>query len=165
MQTAFVQFSRHILVNNSVIVSAFQAVVSRGGRPDLVGAEKLAQVTTPTLLLVGGHPEERPVVDMNQTAINQMKNCSAKQLKVQICSYRQLTIMIATEDFHAHFSQLVPGATHLFEEPGKLEEVVSHAKAFFSLYLTSGTGTTGGDNVSEIMKQPQSKEVKVSPPV
>ncbi len=70
------------------------AVVSRGGRPDLAG-EYLAHVRAPTLLIVGG--EDREVIEMNRDAL-ELLNCE-KELVV------------------------VPGATHLFEEPGTLEEV------------------------------------------
>jgi hypothetical protein len=48
----------------------------------LVGEAKLKEVLAPTLLLVGGHPEEQPVVRMNSTAYSQMKNCENKELKV-----------------------------------------------------------------------------------
>ncbi|HEX8750139.1 MAG TPA: alpha/beta hydrolase [Nitrospira sp.] len=78
------------------------AIVSRGGRPDL--AERyLAQVTAPTLLLVGG--EDQPVIEMNQHAY-QLLRCP-----------KQLTI--------------IPGATHLFEEPGTLEDVAEQALKWF----------------------------------
>ncbi len=78
------------------------AVVSRGGRPDL--AERyLPRVTAPTLLLVGGYDE--PVIEMNQAAFRLLR-CPKK-----------LTI--------------IPGATHLFEEPGTLEQVADHAREWF----------------------------------
>jgi putative phosphoribosyl transferase len=82
------------------------AIVSRGGRPDLAGSA-LAQVQAPTLLIVGGH--DFPVIEMNQEALD--------QLHVP----KQLTI--------------VPGATHLFEEPGTLEEVARLASLWFGQYL------------------------------
>ncbi|MEW6734862.1 MAG: alpha/beta hydrolase [Acidobacteriota bacterium] len=82
------------------------AIVSRGGRPDLAG-ESLSQVKSPTLLIVGGYDE--PVIDMNQDAYDQLQ-CK-KELKI------------------------VPGATHLFEERGKLEEVAKLATAWFKRYL------------------------------
>jgi putative phosphoribosyl transferase len=82
--------------------SNIQAVVSRGGRPDL--AERyLPSVTAPTLLIVGGWDE--PVIEMNRSAF-----------ELLICE-KQLVI--------------VPGATHLFEEPGTLEQVANHACAWF----------------------------------
>jgi predicted alpha/beta-hydrolase family hydrolase len=83
-----------------------EAVVSRGGRPDLVG-EYLADVKAPTLLVVGGLDVE--VIDLNRQAMRQMTNKN------------RLVI--------------VEGATHLFEEPGKLEEVARVAMEWFSRYL------------------------------
>jgi dienelactone hydrolase len=83
-----------------------RAVVSRGGRPDLAG-ESLAGVRAPTLLIVGG--EDTEVIAMNEDAA------------------RQLTV--------THKLEIVPGATHLFEEPGKLDEVALLATAWFSTYL------------------------------
>lgn len=85
-----------------------KAVVSRGGRPDLAG-ESLALVKMPTLLIVGGNDE--PVIEMNQTAMAKMK-CITKL-------------------------EIVPGATHLFEEPGTLDQVADLAKAWFIQYLGS----------------------------
>ena len=82
------------------------AIVSRGGRPDLAGSA-LERVQAPTLLIVGGH--DLPVFDMNQEALD--------QLRVP----KKLTI--------------VPGATHLFEEPGTLEEVARLASQWFGQYL------------------------------
>ncbi|MCE8032054.1 hypothetical protein EKK97_10190 [Billgrantia tianxiuensis] len=85
-----------------------RAVVSRGGRPDLAGRH-LAQVKVPTLLLVGGWDE--PVIELNEKAREQMTAASECELVI------------------------VPGATHLFEEPGKLEEVERHAARFFLNHL------------------------------
>ncbi len=82
------------------------AVVSRGGRPDLAG-EYLADVKAPTLLLVGSWDEE--VIDLNKRAQSQMTN------------ENKLVI--------------IPGATHLFEEPGKLEEVAKSSRDWFKRYL------------------------------
>jgi len=82
--------------------STVKAVVSRGGRPDL--AERyLPEVTAPTLLLVGGYDE--PVIEMNQAAFRLLP-----------CQ-KELTI--------------IPGATHLFEEPGTLEQVADRAVEWF----------------------------------
>jgi dienelactone hydrolase len=86
---------------------AVGAVVSRGGRPDLAG-EALARVRAPTLLLVGGH--DYPVIDLNRQALAQL-GCRDKQLVI------------------------VPGATHLFEEPGTLDEVARQAAEWFTHYL------------------------------
>jgi dienelactone hydrolase len=81
------------------------AVVSRGGRPDL--AEPLNRVRSPVLLIVGGH--DLLVLDLNQQAL--AKLMTEKELAV------------------------VPGATHLFEEPGALEEVARLATSWFTRYL------------------------------
>src|SRR6266487_1266440 len=78
------------------------AIVSRGGRPDLAGPA-LPKVKAPTLLLVGGN--DTTVIEMNRTACEKL-NCP-KELR------------------------LVPGATHLFEEPGALEQVANMAAEFF----------------------------------
>jgi putative phosphoribosyl transferase len=83
-----------------------RAVVSRGGRPDLANAA-LPKVQAPTLLIVGGHDE--PVIDMNRDAMRRMT------AQVQI--------------------EIVPGATHLFEEPGTLEQVMDLAAAWFTRHL------------------------------
>jgi pimeloyl-ACP methyl ester carboxylesterase len=82
------------------------AIVSRGGRPDLAGPA-LERVKAPTLLIVGG--DDLPVIDMNRAALAQLK-----------CEKR-LTI--------------VPGATHLFEEAGTLEDVARLAAQWFSRWL------------------------------
>jgi putative phosphoribosyl transferase len=87
--------------------STVRAVVSRGGRPDLAGTA-LPNVTAPTLLIVGGHDE--PVIDLNELAMGRMTSARV-----------EMTI--------------VPGATHLFEEPGALEEVERLAGEWFTRYL------------------------------
>ena len=84
------------------------AVVSRGGRPDLAGATALARVKAPTLLIVGG--DDSGVIEVNQQAHAALTGCT-----------RELA--------------LVPGATHLFEEPGALERVAELAVAWFGRYL------------------------------
>ena len=86
------------------------AVVSRGGRPDLAGGS-LPMVKAPTLLIVGG--EDTPVIAMNQDAL--------RRLRVQ---EKKLVI--------------IPGATHLFEEPGTLEEVASLACDWFEKFQEAG---------------------------
>jgi putative phosphoribosyl transferase len=83
------------------------AVVSRGGRPDLAGPSVLGKVTCPTLLLVGSLDEE--VLALNRQAARQMH-----------------------ADVHL---TVVPGATHLFEEPGTLEAVARHAAQWFEQHL------------------------------
>jgi putative phosphoribosyl transferase len=87
---------------------AVGAVVSRGGRPDLAG-DALPLVRAPTLLIVGGNDPD--VLALNRAALVQMR-----------CE-RQLVI--------------VPGATHLFEEPGALDEVARLARDWFLRYLTA----------------------------
>ena len=82
------------------------AVVSRGGRPDLAG-NALQYVKAPTLLIVGGYDE--PVIDLNRAAMRQMTG-------------------------HVEL-EIVPGATHLFEEPGTLERVAALAANWFERYL------------------------------
>ena len=84
-----------------------RAVVSRGGRPDLAGADDLKRVECPTLLLVGG--EDDVVIQLNNTAYD---------------------LMHCLKDI-----VIVPGATHLFEEPGTLEEVARQAALWFGRYL------------------------------
>jgi putative phosphoribosyl transferase len=83
------------------------AVVSRGGRPDLAG-DALERVTAPTLLIVGSL--DAPVLDMNREALDRLR--SQKELRV------------------------VEGASHLFEEPGTLEEVAVLAREWFRSHLT-----------------------------
>jgi len=83
------------------------AVVSRGGRPDLAGEDALGRVRCPTLLLVGGH--DPVVLDLNREAHRALE-----------CE-KELVI--------------VPGATHLFEEPGTLEQVARLAAAWFKRHL------------------------------
>lgn len=83
-----------------------KAVVSRGGRPDLAESY-LPSVTAPTLLIVSGHDE--PVIGMNQAAYD-LLTCEKKLA-------------------------IVPGATHLFEEPGTLEQVAEQAGRWFQRYL------------------------------
>jgi putative phosphoribosyl transferase len=83
------------------------AVVSRGGRPDLAGPA-LTQVRAPTLLIVGG--EDTQVIELNREAFTQLQ-CE-KDLAI------------------------IPGATHLFEEPGALEQVARLARDWFQRFLT-----------------------------
>ena len=85
---------------------AVQAVVSRGGRPDLAEAA-LGRVQCPVLLIVGGHDDV--VIELNESARSQMK-CEVEMV-------------------------IVPGATHLFEEPGTLEQVADLAAGWFARYL------------------------------
>jgi pimeloyl-ACP methyl ester carboxylesterase len=82
------------------------AVVSRGGRPDLAG-EALARVRAPTLLIVGG--DDTPVIDLNQQALARLQCIKALEL--------------------------VPHASHLFEEPGTLSAAAHLAAGWFARYL------------------------------
>ena len=84
-----------------------RAVVSRGGRPDLAGPA-LAEVNAPTLLIVGAR--DLHVLELNERARNAMR--APVQLRI------------------------IPGATHLFEEPGTLEQVAEQAADWFGAYLT-----------------------------
>jgi putative phosphoribosyl transferase len=88
------------------------AVVSRGGRPDLAG-KALTKVTTPTLLIVGEF--DSPVIQMNRDAMEQMRG------EVQL--------------------EIVPGATHLFEQPGTLERVAELAGNWFAQQLRPAVAT------------------------
>ncbi|QSR85317.1 dienelactone hydrolase family protein [Methylacidimicrobium sp. B4] len=92
------------------------AVVSRGGRPDLAGAA-LARVRTPTLLIVGG--EDHPVLRLNREALRAL-HCE-KELAI------------------------VPGATHLFEEPGTLQEVARLAADWFHRHWPKAGPPESGD--------------------
>jgi len=87
------------------------AVVSRGGRPDLAGWA-LEKVSAPTLLIVGGADET--VLQLNRDALYRIP--AVKDLRI------------------------IPGATHLFEEPGALEEVARLAAAWFSQHLSGDAG-------------------------
>ncbi|PYK04636.1 MAG: hypothetical protein DME67_07560, partial [Verrucomicrobia bacterium] len=84
------------------------AVVSRGGRPDLAG-EALPKVQAPTLLIVGGNDDI--VIELNEMARDQMR-CEVKL-------------------------EILPGATHLFEEPGALEKVANLASDWFNAHLAA----------------------------
>jgi dienelactone hydrolase len=95
------------LVAAAEIPQDFGAVVSRGGRPDLAG-EALPKVQAPTLLIVGGNDDI--VIELNEQARDRMR-CEVKL-------------------------EIVPGATHLFEEPGALEQVAQLASDWFVRHLT-----------------------------
>ncbi len=86
------------------------AVVSRGGRPDLAG-KALFLVRAPTLLIVGG--DDTVVIELNEEALTQLHGPKALEI--------------------------IPGATHLFPEPGAMEAVIDHAVRWFERYL----GTPG----------------------
>jgi len=88
-----------------------RAVVSRGGRPDLAGPV-LGKVPAPSLFIVGG--EDRLVLQMNRAAIAQLPRGTERRLEI------------------------IPGATHLFEEPGALDLVAALAQDWFQKYLKAG---------------------------
>jgi putative phosphoribosyl transferase len=94
------------LVASTLRANHIRAVISRGGRPDLAG-EALAEVQAPTLLIVGG--DDAPVIELNQQAMRQLHS--------------------------TNHLEIVPGASHLFEEPGTLERVTQLARAWFLTYL------------------------------
>jgi dienelactone hydrolase len=106
-----------------------RAVVSRGGRPDLAGSA-LALVEAPTLLIVGGRDE--PVIEFNEQAL------------VELRGEKRLAI--------------VPNATHLFEEPGTLEQVAALARDWFNGYLAPA-----GDAGAAVW-QPRSASEEASEP-
>ncbi len=86
------------------------AVVSRGGRPDLAGAA-LERIRVPTLLIVGGADIE--VIELNEQALARLPGPKALEI--------------------------VPGASHLFPEPGAMDAVIAHARAWFDRYLAHAT--------------------------
>jgi pimeloyl-ACP methyl ester carboxylesterase len=90
------------------------AVVSRGGRPDLAG-DSLDNVRAPTLLIVGG--DDVGVIELNEEALARLPGPKALEI--------------------------VPGATHLFPEPGALEAVISHAGRWFAHHLVPATPDSG----------------------
>jgi len=94
------------LIAAAELGSRVDAVVSRGGRPDLAGPA-LRNVSAPTLLIVGG--EDHPVINLNASAFAELR-----------CEKRM---------------DIVPGATHLFEEPGTLEKVSELAAEWFGKFL------------------------------
>ena len=100
------------LIAASELPSPIRAVVSRGGRPDLAG-DALPRVQAPTLLIVGGN--DGPVIGMNRDALQQIK--AEKNLEI------------------------VPGATHLFEEAGALEQVARLATSWFTRHLSTRRDT------------------------
>lgn len=92
------------------------AVVSRGGRPDLAGGY-LARVRAPTLMIVGGN--DVPVIPLNEQALSHLQT---------------------TKQF-----MIVPGATHLFEEPGALEEVARLARQWFERFVPTTADESSSD--------------------
>jgi len=98
------------LVAAAELPSRVGAVVSRGGRPDLAG-NALDVVHAPTLLIVGGDDSE--VIELNERAFARLRGVRALEI--------------------------VPGASHLFPEPGALETVINYASDWFVRYLTPST--------------------------
>lgn len=95
----------------AILDHQISAVVSRGGRPDMAGTDYLDRVSVPTLLLIGGLDDV--VIELNQEAYRHMHGIK-------------------------HIS-IIPGATHLFEEPGTLETVASLAADWFKHYLAAAS--------------------------
>lgn len=100
------------LVAAAILPNLVDAVVSRGGRPDLAGKE-LEQVKAPTLLIVGEN--DKTVIDLNRKAFKSLKRVNNKKIII------------------------IPRATHLFEEPGALEKVARVATDWFLNHLRKTT--------------------------
>jgi putative phosphoribosyl transferase len=98
------------LVAASERTNAISAVVSRGGRPDLAGQEVLNHIQSPTLLIVGEN--DKQVIQLNEQALKQLGRLEKKKKMI-----------------------IVPGATHLFEEAGTLEEVARLASGWFECFF------------------------------
>lgn len=86
------------------------AIVSRGGRPDLAGSEILNRIESPTLLIVG--EKDKQVIELNESVLKQLTKIEKKKKIV-----------------------IIPKATHLFEEPGTLEEVAKVASGWFQCFF------------------------------
>ena len=97
-----------------------RAVVSRGGRPDLAG-DFLDEVRAPTLLVVGG--ADVGVIELNEEALVRLQGLKALEI--------------------------IPGASHLFPEPGALEAVIGHAARWFERYLAAGSEKSARDIETE----------------
>ncbi len=95
------------LLAAAAIPDRIGAVVSRGGRPDLAGSAALSRVRAPTQLIVGAL--DLPVIELNREAMRHLR-----------CEHELI---------------IVPGAHHLFEEPGTLDAVIGHATRWFSNHL------------------------------
>jgi pimeloyl-ACP methyl ester carboxylesterase len=100
------------------------AVVSRGGRPDLAG-DALDRIHTPTLLIVGGR--DFAVIELNEQAFDRLRGPRALEI--------------------------VPGATHLFPEPGAMEVVISHAARWFRTHLCTGQHSQPVGEIREELDQ------------
>ncbi|CAG8761034.1 12114_t:CDS:2, partial [Dentiscutata erythropus] len=108
--------TRHLRFNIAALLAAHerpnevQMIISRGGRPDLVKPEILKEIPTPTLCIVGGN--DLGVLNLNESALRNLGS-QTKQLEI------------------------IPGATHLFEEPGCLEKVADLAAQWIKQNLTN----------------------------
>jgi pimeloyl-ACP methyl ester carboxylesterase len=98
------------LVAASERPNVISAIVSRGGRPDLAGQQVLNRIQAPTLLIVGEN--DKQVIHLNENALKQLSRLEKKKKIV-----------------------IIPGATHLFEEPGTLEEVARRASGWFECFF------------------------------
>jgi putative phosphoribosyl transferase len=108
------------------------AIVSRSGRPDLADLQCQQKVKAPTLFIIGGNDDKR-VIDVNNKALTQLVNAQKKKIIT------------------------VPGANHLFEEPGALEEVARLASGWFRCYflIKEHTNSNSTNNGSSIQMQQQ----------
>jgi predicted phosphoribosyltransferase/pimeloyl-ACP methyl ester carboxylesterase len=97
------------LISAAKLDDVVKAIVSRGGRPDLTDEDILARIKCPTLLIVGG--KDTSMIRINRSAIKQLSNTDSKDLVI------------------------IPAASHLFEEEGKMEEVTQVAIEWFECYL------------------------------
>lgn len=109
------------------------AIVSRSGRPDLADLQYQQKVKAPTLFIIGGNDDKR-VIDLNNKALSQLVNAQKKKIIT------------------------VPGATHLFEEPGALEEVARLASGWFRCYFlikehNNSNSTNNGSNSTQMQQQ------------
>src|ERR671914_1480676 len=98
------------LVAASERPNIISAIVSRGGRPDLAGQQVLNRIQAPTLLIVGEN--DKQVIHLNEKALEQLSRLEKKKKII-----------------------IIPGATHLFEEPGTLEEVARRASGWFECFF------------------------------
>ena len=91
--------------------SLVYAIVSRGGRPDLASSDILNRIESPTLLIVG--EKDKQVIELNEMALKQLTRIEKKKKRLK----------------------LFPKSTHLFEEPGTLEEVAKVASGWFQCFF------------------------------
>jgi putative phosphoribosyl transferase len=106
------------LVAASERPNVISAIVSRGGRPDLAGQQVLNRIQAPTLLIVGEN--DKQVIHLNEKALEQLSRLEKKKKII-----------------------IIPGATHLFEEPGTLEEVARRAIGWFECFFLENRKDVG----------------------